>query len=113
MTAVRMDDLYYRLFVEAGAEGMLLVSIEGSLLDVNPEACTFLGRGRKEILDSDLYDMFDFSDPIADCREVEPSTSQAHQGLRGFSQRGSCIADAHGTITVQHAVGREHEPIRT
>src|SRR5215212_3675846 len=43
---------------------------------------------------------------IAGCSEVEPSPSRAHQRLGGFSQRGSCIADAHGSITVQLAVMR-------
>lgn len=63
MSAAEVDNLHYRLFFEAGSEGMLLVSGEGTLLDVNPEACSILGRGRREVLESGLCGVIDTSDP--------------------------------------------------
>ena len=63
MGASEINDLCYKLFFEAGAQGMLLASTEGALLDANPEACTILGYGREELLRGGLRSVLDTSDP--------------------------------------------------
>lgn len=54
----------YRLHFETGAVGMLLVSTDGTILDViNPEACTILGCKREELVAARHGDLLDTSDP--------------------------------------------------
>lgn len=54
-----MRDYCYRLLFEAGPDGMLLVDTGETIVDANPAACRLLGRGRKELVDSGLEDIFD------------------------------------------------------
>ncbi len=63
MGAWETDDLCYKLFFEAGTQGMLLASTAGALLDANPEACAILGYGREELLRTRLRSLVDTSDP--------------------------------------------------
>lgn len=65
MGAWERDDLCYKLFFEAGTQGMLLASTAGVLLDANPEACAILGYGREELLSTRLRSLVDTSDPRA------------------------------------------------
>ena len=53
----------YRLFFEDAAEGMLLSTIDGTILDANPEACEVLRGTRKETIGARQDDIFDLADP--------------------------------------------------
>jgi PAS domain S-box-containing protein len=65
---VRVSDtqdkgLDYRLFFEAAAEGMLLCTIDGAILDTNQEAYEVLRGTREEVLRARQGDIFDPADP--------------------------------------------------
>jgi PAS domain S-box-containing protein len=53
----------YLLLFEAVADGMLLATAEGDILDANPEACALLGRTREEVVTAGRGAIFDTSDP--------------------------------------------------
>src|SRR5918997_1175657 len=53
----------YLLLFEAVADGMLLATAEGDILDANPEACALLGRAREEVVAAGRGVIFDTSDP--------------------------------------------------
>jgi PAS domain-containing protein len=44
------EDSGYLLLFQAVADGMLLATAEGDILDANPEACALLGRAREEVV---------------------------------------------------------------
>jgi PAS domain S-box-containing protein len=53
----------FRLLFEAVADGMLLATVDGKVLDANPEACALLGRTREEVVGAGRDAIFDASDP--------------------------------------------------
>jgi PAS domain S-box-containing protein len=57
------EDSGYLLLFEAVADGMLLATAEGGILDANPEACALLGRTREEVVTAGRGAIFDTSDP--------------------------------------------------
>jgi PAS domain S-box-containing protein len=53
----------YVLLFEAVADGMLLATADGDILDANSEACALLGRTREEVVTAGRGAIFDTSDP--------------------------------------------------
>ena len=58
-----INSIHYQLLFESSAEGMLMATAEGTILDANPEACRILRRTREEIMSTGLDRLFDPSDP--------------------------------------------------
>src|SRR5918999_1812510 len=58
-----IEDSGYRLLFEAVADGMLLATAEGTILDANQEACALLKRAREEVVTGGHGVIFDASDP--------------------------------------------------
>jgi PAS domain S-box-containing protein len=58
-----MEGPGYRLLFEAVADGMLLATVDGIILDANPEACALLERTREEVVRAGRGAIFDPSDP--------------------------------------------------
>src|SRR5947209_15494230 len=61
---MKENESTYRLFFEAGVDGMLLIDNDGTIWDVNPRACDLLCRRREELVGSRLDDLSDPSYPI-------------------------------------------------
>ena len=57
------EDSGYRPLFEAVADGMLLATTDGTILDANREACDLLGRAREEVVAAGRGAVFDLSDP--------------------------------------------------
>jgi PAS domain S-box-containing protein len=57
------EDSGYELLFEAVADGMLLATADGTILDANPEACALLKRTREEVVTAGHGAIFDASDP--------------------------------------------------
>lgn len=55
------EGLCYKLFFEAGTQGMLLASTVGVLIDANPLACAILGYAREELRGVGLRSLVDTS----------------------------------------------------
>jgi len=52
--AQKKSDIKYRQLVQTASDGIYFVSDSGKILDVNPSACSTLGRTREEILQLDI-----------------------------------------------------------
>lgn len=66
MVSPELDSAGYRAFFEEAAQGMLLVSAHGTLLDANREARKALGYGREELRGMALREVLDPRDPGSD-----------------------------------------------
>ncbi len=58
-----VDDSGFRLLFEAVADGMLLATADGAIVDANREACLLLDRQREEVVAAGRGEIFDLSDP--------------------------------------------------
>jgi PAS domain S-box-containing protein len=72
--------LNHRLLFEASADGMILGTPEGDVLDANPEACSMLRGAREELLFADLDAIFDQADPRLDGARAEQRDTNRFKG---------------------------------
>lgn len=75
------------LFFEASADGMILGTPDGDILDANPEACRMLGWAREELLFADLDAIFDRTDPGLDGARAEQRETNRFKGELSLLRR--------------------------
>jgi PAS domain S-box-containing protein len=84
------EDSGYLLLFEAVADGMLLATAEGDILDANPEACALLGRAREEVVTAGRGAIFDTSDPrLVTAMEVRREAGRFKGELRLLHRDGT------------------------
>lgn len=67
----------YRLFFEASADGAMLARTDGTILNINPKACSLLKRTREEVIVAGRDAIFDLSDP-----RLEPAFAKLREAGR-------------------------------
>jgi len=72
--------LDHRLFFQASADGMILATPDGDVLDANAEACRMLRWAREELLCADLGALFDQTDPLLDGARAEQRDTNIFKG---------------------------------
>jgi PAS domain S-box-containing protein len=79
--------LDYRLHFEASADGMILGTPDGDILDANPEACRMLRWAREQLLSADLDTIFDQTDPRLDEARAEQRHTNRFRGELNLLRR--------------------------
>jgi PAS domain S-box-containing protein len=72
--------LDHRLFFQASADGMILATPDGDVLDANAEACRMFRWAREELLCADLGALFDQTDPLLDGARAEQRDTNIFKG---------------------------------
>lgn len=69
--ALRESESRFKTLVEQAIDAFILADLNGSLVDVNQQACDSLGYARKELLTKQLFDVFsDFGPPFRETPSV-------------------------------------------
>lgn len=94
------------LFFEASADGMMLGTPDGVVLDANAEACRMLRRTREELLSADLGTIFDQTDLRLDGAHAEQRGTNRFKGELNLLRRDRTPFPAEVSISLFH-VGDE------
>jgi PAS domain S-box-containing protein len=92
--------LDHRLFFEASADGMLLGTADGDVLDANAEACRMLRWAREELLFADLGAIFDQTDPRLDGARAEQRDTNRFMGELNLLRRDGTPFPAEVSISL-------------
>ena len=85
-----IEDAGCRVLFEAVADGMLLATADGTILDANAEACALLGRRPEEVVTAGRSAVFDPSDSrLAPALEERRNTGRFKGELRLLRRDGS------------------------
>ncbi len=85
-----IEDSGYRLLFDAVADGVMLTAADGTILDVNPEACALLERSHEEVVTAGRDTVFDASDPrLVAALEEQTRTGRFKGELRLLRQDGT------------------------
>jgi PAS domain S-box-containing protein len=79
--------LDHRLFFDASADGMILGTPDGKVLDANAEACRMLRRTREELLSADFDAILDQTDPRLDGARAEQRDRNRFKGELNLLRR--------------------------
>jgi PAS domain S-box-containing protein len=78
-----------RLLFEAVADGLMLATPDGTIVDANPEACALLERGPDEVVTAGRGGVFDLSDPrLESALEEQRQTGRFKGELRLLRRDG-------------------------
>jgi PAS domain S-box-containing protein len=92
--------LDHRLFFEGSADGMILGTPDGVVLDANAEACRMLRWAREELLFADLGAIFDQTDPRLDSARAEQRGTNRFKGELNLLRRDGMTFPAEVSISL-------------
>jgi len=92
--------LDYRILFDASADGMILGTPDGDVLDANPEACRMLRWAREELLFADLDAIFDLTDPRLDGARAQQRETNRFKGELNLLRRDGSPFPAEVSISL-------------